>query len=158
MLATPPAPTFTIPENKATVRVGTTARQRPPKLSPPSSSDPDRALVGADQAAVIVAHKHAQPALAEIIIGRIGRFVIGELQDAFIHRRQGDIGVFAAAEAFQCHRNRDALARQDLVAAADRHIQRARSIIDAQPSHADGPYRLAPGDACASGRYAVTST
>ena len=77
-----------MPENSATVRCGTTARPRPPKPSPPCASAPDGALLRPDQAAVIVAHQHAQPALAEIIGDRIGRLEIGELQDALIHRRQ----------------------------------------------------------------------
>ncbi len=38
--AVPSAPTFTRPENSATVRVGTTASGRPPKLSPPSRIAP----------------------------------------------------------------------------------------------------------------------
>ena len=46
----------------------------------------DGAFLGLDQSAVIVAHADAEAALAEIIGDGIGRFEIGELQNAFIDR------------------------------------------------------------------------
>ena len=104
-----------------------------------------RAFFGPDQAAIIVAHQHAQPPLAEIIARRIGRLEIGELQDAFIHRRQGEEGFFAA-KPLDGDGQRHFLAGTDAFAAADTDLQGARSIVHAQPGHADGAHRLAALD------------
>ena len=95
--------------------VGTTASGRPPRLSPPSRKDADRAFLRLDQAAVIVVHADAEPPLAEIKADRIGRFEIGELQDAFVDGGEREIGVFALGKAFDDDGNGDALARRDLV-------------------------------------------
>ena len=104
-----------------------------------------RALFGPDQPAVIVAHRHAQTPLAEIMIGRIGRLEIGQLQDAFIHRRHADIGRLVG-QARKLDRHGDRLARANLVRHAQRNTQGAGSIVHPDPGDADGAYRLAPAD------------
>ena len=93
----------------------------------------DGVLLGLDQAAVIVAHADAETALAEVPGVRIGRFVIGELEDALVHRGEREIGVLARAEALHRHRNGDLLARRDLRRSADQRGQRARRIVERQP-------------------------
>ena len=52
---------------------------------------------GVEQAAVVVAHGDAEPTLAEVVVGRIGRAEARELQDAFVDGGQGDEGVLALA-------------------------------------------------------------
>ena len=57
-----------------------------------------RALHAVDQLPVEVADLRHQPALAEIVIVRRRRLVVGQVEDADIDRGDDDLGVFAGAE------------------------------------------------------------
>jgi len=82
--AVPPAPSFTRPENRATVFVGTTESARPAEIVAAFAQTADGRFFGFDQPAVIVMHADAEPALAEIIRNGIRRSEIGELKNSFV--------------------------------------------------------------------------
>ena len=102
----------------------------------------DRALFDADQAAIVIAHQHAQAALAEIIFGRVRRLEVGKLQDALVHRSQCHIHIFAALPG-DLHRQGHLGARADLVATAHREAQGAGRIVHPQPGDTDAADGLA---------------
>ena len=98
------------------------------------AAGPDAAeIVGAavEQAAVVVAHGDAEPALAEVEVGGIGRAEARELQDALVDRRQGDERLLAL-EVGDPHRHLDALARRHFLGRADLDAERAQRRIEAR--------------------------
>ena len=98
-VALPSASSFTGPEKKATsFSVGglpCAAHGVAVAAGAQPSGGAERAV---DQPAVEVAQFEAEPALAEIPCLRIGRLVVGQIEDADIDRRDRDIGVAAAAQ------------------------------------------------------------
>ena len=111
------------------------------------AAGPDTAeVVGAsvEQASVIIAHGDAELALAEVEVGRVGRAEAGELQDAFVDRRERDERLFAA-EVGDAHRHLDALPRRDLLGRADLDTERAQGRIEPEPGRPDGAGRCAVG-------------
>ena len=103
----------------------------------------DGALFWFDQAAVIIAHTDAEPALAEIIAGRIGRLKFGQLQNAFVNSGEGDIGAFPCRQTGDGDRNRNLLPRRNLFRHGHLDAERARAVVDAQPDNADGTHGFA---------------
>src|SRR5690606_507746 len=75
------------------------AGKRPFAAVAAGAQPPRGAERAVDQPAVEVADLHAEPALAEIPAGRIGRFVAGEVEDADIDGGDRDIGLLVRARA-----------------------------------------------------------
>ena len=73
ILASPLSSSFTGPLNSATVRVGTMSSPPMSPASPPVRMLAELVGLGVEQAAVVVAHGEAELALAEVVVGRIGR-------------------------------------------------------------------------------------
>ena len=99
-----------------------------------------RALHAVDQLPVEVADFRGQAALAEIIVVRRRRLVIGQIENADIDRGNDDLGVLAGIEPAELDRNLQRGVRAaPAPAATDSTLQRARLLVDAEPFQADGP-------------------
>ena len=98
------------------------------------AADADAAeIVGAgfQQAAVVVAHGDAEAALAEVVVGGIGRLEARQLQDALVDRGQRDER-FLSPEIADLDRHLDALARRDLFRRAELDGERAQLGLQAR--------------------------
>ncbi len=95
-----------------------------------------RPQIGVQQPAVVVAIVHRQGAPAEVPLHRIGRGLVGQAQDAFVHRRDRDMGVGAEGQALDLQRDGDRRTRvelagrrerdgKDLALGFERHIDQA---------------------------------
>ena len=102
-----------------------------------------RALHAVDQLAVKIADIGRQRALAEIIVGRRRRLVIGEIEDADIDGGNRDPRLLAGGKAGDL----DAGCATRYSAATGRRLQidgeRLRRLVDREPLHADGAARHA---------------
>ena len=100
-----------------------------------------RALHAVDELAVEVAQFGAEPALAEIIVVRRRRLVVGEVEDADIDRGDDDARVLAGGEPADLHRNAQRAAGPHQLRQLHVHRKRMRLAIDREPLHADGAAR-----------------
>jgi hypothetical protein len=92
---------------------------------------------GVEQSAIVVAHRDAEAALAEIVLGRIGCLVARELEDALVDGGQGDERLLAGLQIGHLHRHFDALAGRYLLRRCDLDGERAQGRIEAQPRGTD---------------------
>ncbi len=129
--------------------------------SPPSRMSPRLPSLAVDQPAVEIADLDAEPPLAEIVIDRIGRLEIGELQDALIDRRHREHRRRPPEEIGDADRDARPLWRgstcSGTVIASPASCARLR--IDGEPGRADGaagPVLI--GLPLGPGRKALTST
>ena len=101
-----------------------------------------RAGVGVtlQQPPVIVAHVELQAGAAEQRRDRIGGGEAGELQDALVHRGEGDER--RTVRAGHVDRHADGLPRGRLAWAADRHAQGVGGGVGGDPGQADGAHRI----------------
>ncbi len=104
-----------------------------------------RALHPVDELAVEVTDLHAQPPLAEIPGIRVRRGKAGQVEDAHIHRRQGDIGLLAGWQVGYRDLQIQGLTRRHRTQGRDRHLQPALPRGHPGPGQADGPPRHALG-------------
>ena len=97
-----------------------------------------RALHAVEQLAVEVADLRRQAALAEVKVIRRRRLVVGQVEDADIDRRDGDLRLLAAGEAAQPDRYAQRAVRAHQ--ARQRHLdaERACPLVDREPLQADG--------------------
>ena len=146
-VALPSASSFTGPEKKATsLSVGglpCASHAVAVAAGAQASGGAERAV---DQPAVEVAQFEAEPALAEIPGFRIGRLVVGQVEDADIDRSDGHIGVRCGGQAGHRDGNRQRLARLGLFDRRKRDRQlaccRGRSASHLRPMARDGHARL----------------
>ena len=93
-----------------------------------------RALHAVDQLPIEVADFRGQAALAEIIVVRRRRLVIGQIENADIDRGDDDLGVLAGIEPAELDRNLQRAARAAPAAAATASTcKRAGLLVDAEP-------------------------
>ena len=99
----------------------------------------DVAGIGAavEEVAVIVADVQAEVELAVEERERVRRGVAGELQDAFVDRRQSDVGRVPLREAGEFYRDGDGLAGGDLGGGVDGDGQMMGGGVDADPGDAE---------------------
>ena len=98
-----------------------------------------RALHAVDQLAVEVADFGGEPALAEIIVVRRRRLVVGEVENADIDRGDHDARLLAGGRARRsCTGMRSALFGRIELRQLQVDRERARLAVDREPLHADG--------------------
>ena len=157
IFASPLSSSFTGPLNRATVRVGTTSRPPMSPESPPVRMRPRSSALAVEQAAVVVAHGEAELALAEVVVGRLGRLEARELQDAFVDGGEGDVTPRSSCGVGDLDRHLDALARRHLLGRARSALPSVRRA-GSMPSQAAPMARVGVRSAgVESGRQAVTS-
>ena len=100
-----------------------------------------RTLHAVDQLPVEVADLGRQAALAEIVIIRRRRLVIGQIENADIDRGDDDLGVLAGIEPAELDRNLQCRAGPNQGRRRQRDLQRARLLVDAEPFQPDRPPR-----------------
>src|SRR5262249_36912163 len=94
-------------------------------------------LHAVDQLAVKVSDLGRQLALPEeVILGR-GRVVIGEVEDADIHRRRHDPRYIARGESGNLDRHAERGLRPDAVRQIHGDAERVRRLVDGEPGNAD---------------------
>ena len=109
-----------------------------------ASDDARLPLRTVEQMAVIVADFHGEASLAEIILCRIGRNEAGQLQDALIDGRDGEIDLLARHAASHRYRQIDGLPRRYFRRQFQADVQQMRSRIDTDPGQPDCSDRQMP--------------
>jgi hypothetical protein len=105
-----------------------------------------RAHVRVEQAAVVVAIVQGQGPLAEVPLGRVGAVLAGQAQDALVHRRDGDLGLLAEAQALDLDRHLDRGLGVQLHRRADVDRQLAALGVERHVDQAQGPLGLGRAD------------
>ena len=96
------------------------------------------AVAPVDELAIEVADLHPQAPLAEVpALGRRGD-IVGELQDALIHRRQGHIGRVTLGHAAHMDGHVEAAPGRHMIGQGEGDGEAARRGIDSDPGNADG--------------------
>ena len=95
------------------------------------------ALHAVDQLSVEVADLRGQAALAEIVIVRRRRLVVGQVEDADVDGGNDDLGVFAGIEPAELDRNLQRAARAHQRRRREVDRQRAVLLVDAEPFQPD---------------------
>ena len=100
-----------------------------------------RALHAVDQLPIEVADFGGQAALAEIVVIRRRRLVVGQIENADIDRGNDDLGVLAGIEPAEFDRDLQRRAGPHQRRRRQRDLQRARLLVDAEPFQPDRPSR-----------------
>ena len=95
------------------------------------------ALHAVDQLPVEVADFRGHAALAEIVVVRRRRLVVGQIENADIDRGDDDLGVFAGIEAAELDRQLQRGVRTHQRRRRQTDLQRAGLLVDAEPFQAD---------------------
>src|SRR4030088_3470485 len=132
ILASPLSSSFTGPLNKATGAGGTPVGPADVARIAAGADAAEIVDIGVEQAAVVVAHGDAQPALAEVIVGRIGQLETRELQDALVDGGERDERLLVL-QVGDLDGHLDALARRHLLGRTDLDAERAQGRSDAEP-------------------------
>jgi hypothetical protein len=111
-------------------------RRRALQLRAGVAAGPDlaaRALHAVDELAIEIADLRRQPPLAEIVVIRRRRLVVGEVENADVNRGNHDLGVLAGIESFEPDRNLQRRIRPDQRRRRKLHTERAGLLVDAEP-------------------------
>ncbi len=118
------------------------------------AADMDRArgaLHAVDEQAVEIADVDGELALAEEIVFRIGRLEAGDVEDADVDRRDRDRGFFPRREAGELDRQGHGLARLRHLGRAERDVELALRLLDAEPGEADVERPMGERDSVGAG-------
>ena len=98
-------------------------------------------LHAVDQLPIEVADFRRHAALAEIVVVRRRRLVVGQIENADIDGGHDDLGVLAGVEPAELDRQLQGGVRAHQCRRRKVHLQRAGLLVDAEPFQADGPSR-----------------
>ena len=97
-----------------------------------------RALHAVDELAVEIAELGSKAPLAEIVVVRRRRLVVGEIEDADVDGGDDDARLLAGGKPADLDRNAQGAAGPRELRRLHVHRERARLAVDAEPLHADG--------------------